>query len=84
MCIGGVSEEEKKKHATIEIEIEQDKRELRNKVKLLLLGAGESGKSTIAKQLKIIHLNGFTDDEKKSYIPIIYANIGNFTITATK
>jgi len=40
-----------------------------------LLGAGESGKSTVAKQLKIIHMGGFDEDEKKSYIPIIFTNI---------
>jgi len=44
-------------------------------VKLLLLGAGESGKSTIAKQMKIIHLQGFTDEEKLSYKAIIYSNL---------
>jgi hypothetical protein len=26
-----------------------------------------SGKSTIAKQMKIIHLDGFTDEERASY-----------------
>ena len=26
-------------------------------------GAGESGKSTLVKQMKIIHSHGFTDDE---------------------
>jgi len=41
----------------------------------LLLGAGESGKSTIAKQLKIIHLNGFTPDELQAAKSVIYSNI---------
>jgi len=44
-------------------------------VRLLLLGAGESGKSTISKQMKIIHLKGFTDQEKESYKEIVYSNI---------
>ena len=38
-------------------------------------GAGESGKSTISKQMKIIHLSGFNEDERKSYIEIICSNI---------
>jgi hypothetical protein len=41
----------------------------------IAIGAGESGKSTIAKQMKIIHLNGFSEDEKKSYKSTIYSNI---------
>lgn len=44
-------------------------------VKLLLLGAGESGKSTFAKQMKILHMNGWTDEERKGYRSIIYRNI---------
>jgi GTPase SAR1 family protein len=43
--------------------------------KLLLLGGGESGKSTIAKQMKIIHLNGFTEEERKTYKDIIHSNV---------
>jgi len=46
-----------------------------SKVKLLLLGAGESGKSTIAKQMKIIHLNGYTDEERLRFRPIVFSNI---------
>ncbi|XP_026527879.1 guanine nucleotide-binding protein G(o) subunit alpha isoform X2 [Notechis scutatus] len=43
-------------------------------VKLLLLGAGESGKSTIVKQMKIIHEDGFSGEDVKQYKPVIYSN----------
>ncbi|BFZ12731.1 hypothetical protein BsWGS_15770 [Bradybaena similaris] len=43
-------------------------------IKLLLLGAGESGKSTIVKQMKIIHEGGFTLEDNKQYKPIVYSN----------
>ncbi|KER33874.1 hypothetical protein T265_00318 [Opisthorchis viverrini] len=44
-------------------------------LKLLLLGTGESGKSTILKQMKIIHINGYTESEKKEFILPVYKNI---------
>lgn len=47
----------------------------KNIYRFLPLGAGESGKSTISKQMKIIHLKGFTQDELISYKPIIHVNI---------
>ena len=40
-----------------------------------VLGSGESGKSTIVKQMKIIHKNGFTDTELAEYRPVVYKNI---------
>eukprot|EP01105_Mastigella_eilhardi_P018380 TRINITY_DN4246_c0_g1_i2.p1 TRINITY_DN4246_c0_g1~~TRINITY_DN4246_c0_g1_i2.p1 ORF type:complete len:388 (-),score=120.61 TRINITY_DN4246_c0_g1_i2:68-1156(-) len=43
--------------------------------KLLLLGAGESGKSTFAKQIRCLHMNGFTDDERLAYRPSIAGNV---------
>jgi hypothetical protein len=39
-----------------------------------LLGAGESGKSTVLKQMKIIHDNGFSDDDLLSKRNLIYGN----------
>lgn len=39
------------------------------------LGSGESGKSTIVKQMKIIHQNGFSEKERADYRHIIYKNI---------
>uniref|UniRef100_A0A915JK68 Guanine nucleotide-binding protein G(I) subunit alpha n=1 Tax=Romanomermis culicivorax TaxID=13658 RepID=A0A915JK68_ROMCU len=46
-----------------------------HEVKLLLLGAGESGKSTLVKQMKIIHSNGYTADERLSYKSVVYSNV---------
>lgn len=43
-------------------------------VKLLLLGAGESGKSTIVKQMKIIHESGYSEEECLQYKPVVYSN----------
>uniref|UniRef100_A0A8C4WPT9 Uncharacterized protein n=2 Tax=Eptatretus burgeri TaxID=7764 RepID=A0A8C4WPT9_EPTBU len=43
-------------------------------IKLLLLGAGESGKSTIVKQMKIIHDTGFSQEECKKYRAVVYSN----------
>jgi len=43
--------------------------------KLLLLGAGESGKSTLFKQMITIYGTGFPENERKTFGPIIYNNI---------
>ncbi|PVD37160.1 hypothetical protein C0Q70_04155 [Pomacea canaliculata] len=45
------------------------------RLKLLLLGTGESGKSTITKQMRIIHINGFTNGERITKIGDIIRNI---------
>lgn len=44
-------------------------------MKLLLLGAGESGKSTFLKQMRIIHGIKFEPDLLRNYQQIIYQNI---------
>ena len=38
-------------------------------------GSGESGKSTIVKQMKIIHQNGYTKAELMTYRTTIYRNL---------
>ena len=47
----------------------------KNKIKLLLLGAGESGKSTIFKQMKIIYGKQFSHAERKQNLSTIHSNI---------
>lgn len=49
--------------------------DIQNDVKVLLLGAGESGKSTIFKQMRIIHERGYSADELRDFKFIVYANI---------
>ena len=44
-------------------------------IKLLLLGAGESGKSTIFKQMKILYGQAWDTDELNSLKPVVFANI---------
>ena len=42
---------------------------------LLRTGTGESGKSTFIKQMRIIHGNGYSEEDKRSFIKLIYQNI---------
>lgn len=44
-------------------------------LKVLLLGAGESGKSTIIQQLKILHQNGFSEQELLDHRPVVFDNV---------
>lgn len=44
-------------------------------LKLLLLGCGESGKSTFIKQMRIIHGSGYSDEDKKGFCKLIYQNV---------
>lgn len=55
--------------------IEKDKQSTKRQVKLLLLGAGESGKSTFLKQMRIIHGIKFEPDLVREYQHVIYLNI---------
>lgn len=58
----------------IDRNLREDGEKAAKEVKLLLLGAGESGKSTIVKQMKIIHEDGYSEDECKQYKVVVYSN----------
>jgi len=59
----------------LEKALQDDQRQDRAVSKLLLLGAGESGKSTLFKQMITIYGKGFSDSERASYVSIIHNNI---------
>lgn len=39
------------------------------------LGTGESGKSTFIKQMRIIHGAGYSDDDKRGFVKLVFQNI---------
>jgi len=66
----------------IDRQLEDDSRKFKKECKILLLGAstsrvaltpgsGESGKSTIVKQMKIIHQSGYSKDELLTFRMIV-------------
>ncbi|KAG6023124.1 G-Protein alpha subunit [Claviceps citrina] len=55
--------------------IRQDEKRMEREVKLLLLGAGESGKSTILKQMRLIYSQGFNKNERLEWKPVVFSNI---------
>jgi len=59
----------------VDAQLREDKKRLEAEVKLLLLGAGDSGKSTVVKQMKIIHNSGFTPDEIAMMRPLVVSNV---------
>ncbi|CAF1242248.1 unnamed protein product [Adineta ricciae] len=76
-CVKQQDEETKRSkqiNKQINAKLKQDQRIYKATYRLLLLGAGESGKSTVVKQMKILH-NPFTNEEKLEKIPDIKRNI---------
>jgi len=77
---GGDAEEEK---SPDELKADQELRKMQTAMskeaekitKMLLLGAGESGKSTIFKQMKVINKDGYTEKEKKEFVSVVHMNI---------
>lgn len=67
--------DEKARSKEFESKIAKDQKEDQQVSKLLLLGAGESGKSTLFKQMLRIYGKGFSIQERQQYITIIHNNM---------
>ncbi|KAM9385214.1 guanine nucleotide-binding protein subunit alpha-15.1 [Pholidichthys leucotaenia] len=77
-CVCCLSEEEKKSIAVdkeIQRILKQQKKKETKEVKILLLGAGESGKTTFIRQMRIIHGQGFSEEDRKGFAKCIFQNI---------
>ncbi|KAI8866872.1 guanine nucleotide-binding protein subunit alpha [Ramicandelaber brevisporus] len=66
--------DEKQRNEEIENQLRRDRQVMRQEVKMLLLGAGESGKSTILKQMKLIHEGGYSIEEREAFKEVIFSN----------
>ncbi|XP_046375270.1 guanine nucleotide-binding protein G(s) subunit alpha [Haliotis rubra] len=86
-CFGRKEDEDdknaKEANKRIEKQLQKDKQLYRATHRLLLLGAGESGKSTIVKQMRILHVNGFGPEERKQKIEDIKRNVRDAILTIT-
>jgi len=60
-----------KRSKFIERLLKTDHKKNQNLLKIILLGTGESGKSTIIKQMKLIHQGGFSTEERNSHSQVI-------------
>ena len=59
----------------IDNDLEKAKQEEEGKIKMLLLGAGESGKSTIFKQMRLLYGTERSDDDLRMYGVVARSNI---------
>ncbi|KAL8291506.1 hypothetical protein RQP46_002484 [Phenoliferia psychrophenolica] len=71
-----ITEETKERTKQIDASLAVDRAELRSRseMKILILGTGESGKSTICKQMVVLHSGGFTAQDRQSYRQVVYSN----------
>ncbi|XP_053474690.1 guanine nucleotide-binding protein subunit alpha-11-like [Ictalurus furcatus] len=74
-CMSSAEQEAQRIHQDIERQLRMSRKETQHQVKLLLLGAGESGKSTFIKQMRIIHGKGYSEDDRRTYTRSIFQNI---------
>lgn len=73
-CSGANANDETDKSQTVDKRRDSN-RQSKDEFKVLLLGSGESGKSTIVKQMKIIHQNGYSDQELYMFRITILKNL---------
>lgn len=79
LCCGSsggaeISAEDKARSKALDSALKKEKEVDDSVIKMLLLGAGESGKSTVFKQMKVINSAGYSKEERASFKSIIHSN----------
>ncbi|KAG8869482.1 hypothetical protein FRC20_001348 [Serendipita sp. 405] len=75
-CISTASDADASRmHTAAESQLKRTKRQMRKQTKILLLGSGDSGKTTIMKQMRLITDGSFSRHELESYRQLVFANL---------
>ncbi|KAI3361757.1 hypothetical protein L3Q82_002100 [Scortum barcoo] len=74
-CLSPEAKEARRINDEIERQLRRDEKDSLREYKLLLLGTGESGKSTFIKQMRIIHGRGYSDEDRRGFTRLVYQNI---------
>ncbi|KAJ7362800.1 heterotrimeric G-protein alpha subunit, GPA2-like protein [Mycena albidolilacea] len=70
-----VSDRDRQLHRQAEKALKDAKAKMAAQVKVLLLGSGDSGKSTILKQMRLIHRVPFSPQETESFRQLVFDNL---------
>jgi guanine nucleotide-binding protein G(s) subunit alpha len=82
-CASAHSDDIECRNRAIEKELKADRKKYKSTYRLLLLGAGESGKSTIVKQMRILHVHDFDLEEKKQKREDVRKNVRDAILSIT-
>ncbi|XP_051981389.1 guanine nucleotide-binding protein G(q) subunit alpha-like [Xyrauchen texanus] len=74
-CLSEEAKNARRINDEIERQLRRDKKDARRELKLLLLGTGESGKSTFIKQMRIINGSGYSEEDRRGFIKLVFQNI---------
>lgn len=74
-CMSDFDKQQRYHSKQIDRGLTKERLQFRRTVRILLLGAGESGKSTFLKQMKIIHGQEFSDHAMHEYRTVVFNNI---------
>ncbi|KGO69270.1 Fungal G-protein, alpha subunit [Penicillium italicum] len=69
------NDEALQRNSEVERHLKIERKNANKTYKILLLGAGESGKSTVIKQMRILYSGGFSEGERRDTRAVIYDNM---------
>ncbi|GAA5821134.1 hypothetical protein JCM10212_006432 [Sporobolomyces blumeae] len=73
-CMGSHEDDDSRRTKSIEEDLKATKKALRTTIRTLMLGPGESGKSTVVKQLRLAYSSPFSREERERFREVVFMN----------